>query len=231
MASPASFFDLIGQALVVELQKRRLARPPLGLVVLVDTWDNPEPRFEIHQCPENPRGTWGTRVRASASELRDMTVTLQYVDVAASHASPSAITRLVSDVDVFHRYVASDAIPGLLRVWFSLTRLPNVALDATYHLRTGHGHTWRVYLTFLTRFGRDAKETGFRDLNVHLLKVCPTAPVAVPNPPVARRLFMGDDDDDDAVSFADSDSSPTKRSWDDDANDPTPRKRPRIDFY
>jgi len=176
------FFTLIGNALVKELQRRRLARAPLGLVVHLDTWEHPNPRFEVWPCPGNLKGVWGATNRASRRDVKDMHMALNYIDIAASQyapfsmdiESPPSPSSIGPGVDMFNRFSVDPITPmiperGLSQLWDKLVELPNVALDADYVLSSG-GLRSSVYLTFLTRFAQHVQDAGYKNLNKHLLK-------------------------------------------------------------
>lgn len=186
----ADFFNTIGQALLRELRSRRLARAPVGLIVHIDDWICPNPRFEVWPCPGNSKRAWGTRNRAHVSDFDGMCITLNYVHVVASHAQPCSTDAPVvgPEIDLFHRFFARRGdIPiadALTRVWPKLPLFPNMALDADYTMVNTAGLRTSVYITFLTRFGQEIGQE-YRNLNTHLLDMVPFG--SIPTVSVKRK--------------------------------------------
>jgi len=196
-SSTPAFFDIIGTALIKELQQRRLSRAPIGLVVHLTSWEIPEPRFDVWPCPANPRGVWGTRARATARDTAGMRLVLNYVNVSASDVGPCASddTGVGAGVDVFQRLDAGDMLMlELATVWHKIARVRNVTLDADYTLYAGAGSGARtsVYLTFVARFAQVAVALGHQNINVHLLD----APMSSPTrgSKKRKRAIVVDDD-------------------------------------
>jgi hypothetical protein len=150
------------------------------------------------------------------NEVKEMHLTLNYVEVAASMDVPYSMEILPApssigpgSVEMFHRFNVgsnggTDLSPeqGLVHVWKKLVTLPNVALDADYKLSAGDNSLHSsAYLTFLTRFCQSAQDAGYKNLNKHLLKKPPpetwnTSRVLVSKPlSPNKRKHTSDEDD------------------------------------
>jgi hypothetical protein len=151
------------------------------------------------------------------NEVKEMHLTLNYIEVAASVDVPYSMEILPApssigpgSVEMFHRFNVdsnggTDLSPeqGLVHVWKKLVTLPNVALDADYKLFAGDNSLHSsAYLTFLTRFCQSAQEAGYKNINKHLLKKRPpdawnTSHVLVSKKPSSpnKRKHTSDEDD------------------------------------
>jgi hypothetical protein len=193
-ASSTAFFERIGDALAGKLMRRRLTRPPIGLIVHLLSWEDRTPILDLWSCPANPTASWGK----PAEKMAPMSMSLIRIDAMASHVPPTLgmeghpVSGINSNFAVNEAYFPRHG-PLSLGAWLAdlmpkLRECPEVSVHLVYSYECD-GRSGVAYITFLGRHSAEAKKSKkYTDLNAHLLTMpLPPAWSAEPVPTKKRK--------------------------------------------
>jgi hypothetical protein len=199
-ATPSpTFFDTIGAALKSALIAHNTNSLPHQLVAHIESWEQPNPTFEIWPCPANPEGRWTDGVIETFGPLNEETlhVALNNIDVRGSNVSPVSAygvdqkfpqSSIGSNFTICNTFWAESALrkrgsdlflpePALANFWKVICDSSEVNIHATYDIEwnTPLARTLSTgYVSFLFRFRPTTRLAGgFKDLNAHLLDIPP----------------------------------------------------------
>jgi hypothetical protein len=199
--SSVAFFERIGDALAGKLMRRRLTRPPIGLIVHLLSWEDRIPILDLWSCPANPTASWGK----PAEKMAPMSMSLIRIDATASHVPPTLgmeghpVSGINSNFAVYgcyfprHGQGVGFGYPLSLGAWLAdlmpkLRECPEVSVHLVYSYECD-GRSGVAYITFLGRHSAEAKKSKkYTDLNAHLLTMpLPPAWSAEPVPTKKRK--------------------------------------------
>lgn len=193
-----TFFATLANALKMECIKRRHYPLP-GLMVIIDTWEDPSPMFSHYPCLANPDAVWNhTNAPDDLEALTrdDITITLLDVNIHTSHvprSSTSAVsypeTSIGTDLSGIWHFIKPYSAPRkkrlmalndryvfehkLAKIWPTLVVAPEVSIELTFEYMISQPSRrlyGRLSSVLASRFSDESIENGWINLNPHLFK-------------------------------------------------------------